>query len=227
MPLSRVVIWGPIWKRMVVKNQTDATSVIMQPYIQALWRHNGEKSHKCNQCEFETLGASNLRTHMKTHGGEKPNKCNECDYTTLHKSSLKIHFQKHSGKIPTNAASVTLPPLGQEHWSDIWKYTPGKHYKNANNLIWYASSLTHLKMHQKDFASKLLVMVQNLYFIVKQQIKTFQKYMLIRYYLLITLINCLEGGNHWILFSFWSHALHIIVILIWFCLLHSTTSIRY
>ena len=26
---------------------------------------------------------------------------------------------------------------------------------------------------------------------------------------------------------FWSHALHIAVILIWFCLLHSTTSIRY
>ena len=32
-------------------------------------------ARKCNQCEYTSSHASNLRTHFKTHSGEKPNKC--------------------------------------------------------------------------------------------------------------------------------------------------------
>ena len=39
----------------------------------------GVKSNKCNQCNFVSFWAGNLRTHLKTHSGEKPNKCNQCD----------------------------------------------------------------------------------------------------------------------------------------------------
>ena len=33
--------------------------------------HSGEKSNKCNQCDFASSYASALRTHLKTHSGEK------------------------------------------------------------------------------------------------------------------------------------------------------------
>ena len=29
-----------------------------------------EKSNKCNQCDFASTRAGNLRTHLKTHSGE-------------------------------------------------------------------------------------------------------------------------------------------------------------
>ena len=40
----------------------------------------GEKSNKCNQCDYASSWASHLRTHLKTHSGEKLNKVNQCDY---------------------------------------------------------------------------------------------------------------------------------------------------
>ena len=33
--------------------------------------NNGEKPNKCNQCEFASSYAGNLRTHFKIHSGEK------------------------------------------------------------------------------------------------------------------------------------------------------------
>ena len=38
----------------------------------------GEKPNKCNQCDYASSDASNLRTHLKTHNGEKSNKYNQC-----------------------------------------------------------------------------------------------------------------------------------------------------
>ena len=59
-----------------------------------LWRHlkthNGEKSNKCNQSDYASFKAGNLRTHLKTHSGEKLNKCNQCDfaYDLIYQSNL-------------------------------------------------------------------------------------------------------------------------------------------
>ena len=38
----------------------------------------GEKSHKCNNCNFATSLAGNLRTHMRRHNSEKLFKCDQC-----------------------------------------------------------------------------------------------------------------------------------------------------
>ena len=35
---------------------------------------NVTKSNKCNQCEFASSQAGDLKRHLKTHSGEKPNK---------------------------------------------------------------------------------------------------------------------------------------------------------
>ena len=60
--------------------------------------HSGEKSNKCNQCDYTSSHAGNLRAHLKTHSGEKPNKCNQCDFTSSYVSALKGHLKTHSGE---------------------------------------------------------------------------------------------------------------------------------
>ena len=64
------VIWVHIWTYIVEKSQTNATNVIMHHLRQALFwvhlnAHIGEKSSKCNQCDYAFSYASNLGTHFK------------------------------------------------------------------------------------------------------------------------------------------------------------------
>ena len=60
--------------------------------------HSGEKTNKCNQCDFASSRADHLRTHLKTHSGEKSNKCNQCDYASFYATDLKTHLKAHSGE---------------------------------------------------------------------------------------------------------------------------------
>ena len=72
----------------------------MQPiWIQAgdlrrhLKAHRGERSNKCNQCDFKFIHAANLRPHLKAHSGEKPNKCNRCDFKPIKADNLRNHLK--------------------------------------------------------------------------------------------------------------------------------------
>ena len=57
--------------------------------------HSGEKSNKCNQCDYASSYVSVLKTHLKMHSGEKPNKCNQCDYASSQASHLRTHLRKN------------------------------------------------------------------------------------------------------------------------------------
>ena len=67
--------------------------------------HCGYKSNKCNQCDFASSQAGNLRTHLKMHSGEKPNKCNQWDYASSKADNLKKHLKTHSGGALTSATN--------------------------------------------------------------------------------------------------------------------------
>ena len=60
--------------------------------------HSGEKSYKCNQCDFASIEAHNLRNHLKAHSGEKSNKCNQCEFASSQAGNLKTHLKTHSEK---------------------------------------------------------------------------------------------------------------------------------
>ena len=60
---------------------------------------SGEKTNKCNQCDYASTDAGNLRRHLKNHSGEKSNKCNQCDLASIQAGDLRRHLKMHSGKI--------------------------------------------------------------------------------------------------------------------------------
>ena len=72
-----------------------------------------EKSHKCNQCEYASLYAGDLRTHLKRHSGEKSNKCNQCDFASSYAHHLRGHLKMHSGESLKKCTDVTMPLLRQ------------------------------------------------------------------------------------------------------------------
>ena len=55
-----------------------------------------EKSHKCNQCDYASIQAGNLKRHLKMHSGEKSNKCNQCDFASSQAGHLRAHLKTHS-----------------------------------------------------------------------------------------------------------------------------------
>ena len=79
-------------------NQCDFASIEAGNLKKHLETHSGEKPDKCSQCEFASLQAGNLRRHSKTHSGEKPNKCNQCGFASIRASHLKTHLKTHSGE---------------------------------------------------------------------------------------------------------------------------------
>ncbi|MCP3871912.1 MAG: C2H2-type zinc finger protein [Desulfobacteraceae bacterium] len=70
-------------------------------------------SNKCNQCDYSSSQADNLRRHLKRHSGEKSNKCNQCEFASIQAGDLKTHMKTHSGESLTNATNANLHPIMQ------------------------------------------------------------------------------------------------------------------
>ena len=50
---------------------------------------------KCNQCDYASSQADDLRIRLKTHNGENSNKCN---YASSHSGYLRKHLKVYTGK---------------------------------------------------------------------------------------------------------------------------------
>ena len=87
---------------MVIELMEDHDSVLKGAFSSNLRTHlktqRGEKSNKCNQCEYTSSHASHLRRHLKMHSGEKSNKCNKCEFASSHTGHLKTHLKTQTGE---------------------------------------------------------------------------------------------------------------------------------
>ena len=114
-------------------NQCDFASSRASNLRTHMKTHSGENSNKCNQCGYASSHAGHLRTHLKTHSGEKPNKCNQCDFVSSQAGNLKKHMKTHSGESQTNATNVTLHLLGHTCYTKIPKNT-GIYFQKSRYL---------------------------------------------------------------------------------------------
>ena len=94
-------------------NQCDFASCEADHLKRHFITHSGEKSDKCNQCDYASSLEVNLRTHLKEHNGEKSNKCNQCDFASSNPSTLRDHLKTHSGEKLKKCSQSNCAPHGQ------------------------------------------------------------------------------------------------------------------
>ena len=122
------------WRKVKQMQPMQLCTFSWRPFkgtFKNLKMHSGEKSNKCNQCDYASSQERNLRTHLKTHSGEKLNKCNQCDYASSRSDGLRRHLVIHSGEMSykynqCEYASFQASGWGgllkrQAIWGCIWK----------------------------------------------------------------------------------------------------------
>ena len=109
-------------------NQCDFASIEAGNLKKHLETHSGEKPNKCSQCDFACTDPSSLRSHMKRHSGEKSNKCNQCDFASSRSSSLRAHLKIHSGEKPNKCNQFDFASSDP---SNLWR-----HMKNQTNATY-------------------------------------------------------------------------------------------
>ena len=160
----RQAIWGHIWKSTVEKNQTNATNVNMLALIQVHWGDTWKRTvEKCNQCEFASSPAGDLRRHLQRYSGEKSNKHNQYGFTSSYSSVLRTYLKIHIGEKPNECnqcdyALCSMHPVIQAVWGHTWKHTVEKSLTNATSVTWHKNTFKNIsrkvnKCNQCKFAS--------------------------------------------------------------------------
>ena len=118
------------WRKVKQMQPMQLCTFSWRPFkgtFKNLKMHSGEKSNKCNQCDYASSQERNLRTHLKTHSGEKLNKCSQCDYASSRSDVLRTHLKAHNREKSNKCnqcdfafsyASALRTHLKNEHW---WK----------------------------------------------------------------------------------------------------------
>ena len=87
---------------IVIINHINVSSVKILLKQNKIWkhmyRHTGEKPHKCPHCEFKCNSGHSLKRVIRTHTGEKPYLCQYCDKRFNQMQHLKRHIATHTGE---------------------------------------------------------------------------------------------------------------------------------
>ena len=136
-------------------NQCDYASTRAGHLKRHLKAHSGEKSNKCSQCDYASTQASNLRTHLNTHSsGEKSYKCNQCDFASVQSGDLRTHMNIHSGEKSNKCNQCDFACSDPSSLSQHLKMHSGE---KSNKCIYYnlASSWTgHLRRNLKTHSGE-------------------------------------------------------------------------
>ena len=114
--------------------------------------HSGDKSNKCNQCNYASLQAGDLRKHLKTHSGEKSNKCNA--------SNLKEHLMLSHAKKQNelNYQQKILQKILNDEEAEMYSGEKSNKCNQCDYVFSYASDLrTHMKKHSGETVEKQIL----------------------------------------------------------------------
>ena len=76
-------------------------------------QHTVAMEEQMDYCDFVSKDANVKILRKTTDNVIKSNKCNQCDYASSRAGDLRKHLKMHSGESQTNATNVTLPLLVQ------------------------------------------------------------------------------------------------------------------
>ena len=95
------------------------------------YSHSGDIIMEKNLMQPMWIHAGELRRHLKAHTGERSNKCNQCDFAFIQAGNLRPHLKAHSGQKPKMQPmwiyrrfkelfeNTTTPDLGERPWRHI------------------------------------------------------------------------------------------------------------
>ena len=116
--------------------------------------HSGEKSNKCNQCDYASSHAGHLKTHLKTHSGEKPNKCNQCDFASSMASNLRKHLKTHSGEKSNKCNQCDYASSQAGSLRRHFKIHSRERSNKCNQCDYASSEACNLRTHSKTHSGE-------------------------------------------------------------------------
>ena len=130
----RKAIWSSIWRHTAKKSRTNATSR-RGDLKKHLKKHSGEKSYKCNQCDYASSRKGDWKKHLEKHSGGKTKKCNQCDYTCTRAGTLMMHLKMHSGEQSEKCNQCEYTCSNPSSLRAHLKIHSGENQTNATNVI--------------------------------------------------------------------------------------------
>ena len=119
------------------------------PLRTRLKTHSGEKSNKCNQCDYASSWANNVRTHLKTHSGEKPKNVTDVPIPLCRKVTWGHIWKRTVVKTHTNVTNATTPFIRKVIWGHIWKKHSGEKSNKCNQCDFSSSRVGNLRRNLK------------------------------------------------------------------------------
>lgn len=86
------------------------------------FRHNEDKLHKCEYCDYASLELCKVKRHTAQHSAGFTFKCGYCSYAALNKNKLKYHLRIHTTNKPFKLFECRVCNLGNLTWQELNKH---------------------------------------------------------------------------------------------------------
>lgn len=85
-------------------------------------RHNEDKLHKCESCDYASLELCKVKRHAVQHSAGFTFKCGYCSYAAINKNKLKYHLRIHTTNKPFKLFECMVCNLGNFTWQELNKH---------------------------------------------------------------------------------------------------------
>lgn len=86
------------------------------------FRHNEDKLHKCEYCDYSSLELCKVKRHAAQHSSGFTFKCGYCSFAAFNKNKLKYHLRIHTTNKPFKLFECRVCKLGNLTWQELNKH---------------------------------------------------------------------------------------------------------